>query len=277
MKKLTALITNDDGPRSPLLHPFCNALADQNYFERLHIVTPQLEQSWVSKSLTRFRDLSVFEHDFGGLPGYLVDGTPADAVSLGVHNIYPTKPDFVFSGINMGTNVGLPFYLSSGTVGAAEEAFLTGIRSIAFSVDLPIQVYQMWSNHDPQIYSAYAEDWKRLASLCVSISLDLVAHEGWTCADLFTINVPWGALPETKRTVTRVTRGKFEPLFIKTAENKFRHKLGGLSFQKELSSSFLPSDVEVLQRNEISISPIRFQLGSLEDEQLIEKLKIHPK
>ncbi|TFK67970.1 survival protein sure-like phosphatase/nucleotidase [Pluteus cervinus] len=59
-----------------------------------------------------------------------------DAVRFGIQTRAPellgSKPDFVISGSNIGNNLG-PVVLISGTVGAATEAALEGIPSIAFS------------------------------------------------------------------------------------------------------------------------------------------------
>ncbi|PPQ94671.1 hypothetical protein CVT25_009432 [Psilocybe cyanescens] len=64
-----------------------------------------------------------------------VNAFPVDAVRFGIQTLAPkffgTKPDFVISGSNIGTNLGS--IGGSGTVGAASEAALEGIPSIAFS------------------------------------------------------------------------------------------------------------------------------------------------
>ncbi|KAH9476815.1 Acid phosphatase [Psilocybe cubensis] len=64
-----------------------------------------------------------------------VNAFPVDAVRFGIQTLAPkffgSKPDFVISGSNIGTNLGS--IGGSGTVGAASEAALEGIPSIAFS------------------------------------------------------------------------------------------------------------------------------------------------
>ncbi|KAF9006980.1 survival protein sure-like phosphatase/nucleotidase [Cyathus striatus] len=64
-----------------------------------------------------------------------VNAFPVDAVRFGIQTLAPeifgTKPDLVVSGSNIGTNLGS--ISGSGTVGAASEAALEGIPSIAFS------------------------------------------------------------------------------------------------------------------------------------------------
>lgn len=72
-----------------------------------------------------------------------VNGFPVDAVRYGIQTLAPkyfgTKPDLVVSGSNIGNNLGSTV-LISGTVGAASEAALEGIPSIAFSGDSGSQV-----------------------------------------------------------------------------------------------------------------------------------------
>jgi 5'-nucleotidase len=54
-------------------------------------------------------------------------------VYLGIRQILKTEPDLVLSGINMGANLGTDIYYS-GTVAAAREGALAGIKSYAFSL-----------------------------------------------------------------------------------------------------------------------------------------------
>ena len=68
---------------------------------------------------------------------YAVDGTPTDAVLLGVNEVMKDgPPDLILSGINRGGNLGEDVTYS-GTVAAAMEGALLGIPSIALS-----QVYE---------------------------------------------------------------------------------------------------------------------------------------
>ncbi|KAF8890685.1 sure-like protein [Infundibulicybe gibba] len=66
-----------------------------------------------------------------------VNSFPVDSVRFGIQTLAPkffhSKPDFVVSGPNDGTNLGIGTVSISGTVGAACEAALEGIPSTAFS------------------------------------------------------------------------------------------------------------------------------------------------
>lgn len=124
------LITNDDSHRSPLLQ-----LA-VDYFSALgevHLVVPLHEQSWMSKSMSRFEALHVQNGTICGRAALSVSGSPADCVNIAIQNLLPEKPDLVVSGINAGFNMGLGFIWSSGTVGACLEGNIAGVPGIALS------------------------------------------------------------------------------------------------------------------------------------------------
>ncbi|MEM7010724.1 MAG: 5'/3'-nucleotidase SurE, partial [Verrucomicrobiota bacterium] len=62
----------------------------------------------------------------------IIESTPADCVRVAITKLLPTEPDWVFSGINHGGNLGQDIYIS-GTVAAAREAAYHGLRAAAFS------------------------------------------------------------------------------------------------------------------------------------------------
>jgi 5'-nucleotidase len=126
------LISNDDGIYSPGLAALANAASR---FGKVRIVAPDVEQSSMSHAITASRPLTYrrtpipkFE---GKFEAYRVNGTPADCVALGSHN-WAEGIDLVLSGINLGTNLGNAIW-HSGTLAAAKQAALLGIRGIAFS------------------------------------------------------------------------------------------------------------------------------------------------
>ena len=64
---------------------------------------------------------------------YSLEGTPADCILAGVNYVRKNKkPDLIISGVNLGRNISDDI-LYSGTVGAAMEGALNGIKSIALS------------------------------------------------------------------------------------------------------------------------------------------------
>jgi len=122
------LLSNDDGIHAPglkVLERIAHALSRDVW-----VVAPESEQSAASHSLTltvplRVRRISARR--------FAINGTPTDSVLLGVNGIIGgRRPDLVLSGVNAGANLGEDITYS-GTVAAAMEATLLGIRAIALS------------------------------------------------------------------------------------------------------------------------------------------------
>lgn len=123
------LITNDDGIYSPGIAALAKIALR---FGEVRIVAPDVEQSSMGHAVTHSRPLSYKKSPIGfdGIEAYRVNGTPADCVALGTH--LWTKTDVVLSGINLGPNLGNGMW-HSGTLAAAKQAVLLGIKGIALS------------------------------------------------------------------------------------------------------------------------------------------------
>ncbi|WP_374164378.1 5'/3'-nucleotidase SurE [Arcticibacter sp. MXS-1] len=123
------LITNDDGIYSPGIAALARVALK---FGEVRVVAPDVEQSSMGHAVTHSRPLSYKKSpiEFEGIEAYRVNGTPADCVALGTH--LWNKTDVVLSGINMGPNLGNGMW-HSGTLAAAKQAVLLGIKGIALS------------------------------------------------------------------------------------------------------------------------------------------------
>lgn len=121
------LCTNDDGIHAPGLGVLTEAA---RRLGSVVVVAPDREQSATSHSLTVHRPLRVTRKDG---QTHIVDGTPTDCVLIAVNSLLETRPDFVFSGVNHGPNMGEDV-LYSGTVAAAMEGTILGIPSVAVSM-----------------------------------------------------------------------------------------------------------------------------------------------
>ena len=122
------LLTNDDGYHAPglaALETIAAALSDDVW-----IVAPADEQSGAARSLTLSRPLRV--RRFAD-KRFAVAGTPTDAVLMALGELMrDAKPDLILSGVNRGGNLAEDV-LYSGTVAAAMEGAMAGIRSVALS------------------------------------------------------------------------------------------------------------------------------------------------
>jgi len=98
-------------------------------------MAPDVEQSSMGQAITSARPITYKTSPihFEGMEAYRVSGTPADCVALGVHLF--DDIDIVLSGINIGANLGNSAW-HSGTLSAARQAVLFGIRGIALSVSV---------------------------------------------------------------------------------------------------------------------------------------------
>ncbi|MBU2454934.1 MAG: 5'/3'-nucleotidase SurE, partial [Proteobacteria bacterium] len=98
------------------------------------LVAPDRERSAVGHSITLNEPLRMYPVKLNnGCEGYAITGTPADCVKLSLFELLKRLPDLVISGINPGCNTGININYS-GTVGAAREATLNGILSMAVSI-----------------------------------------------------------------------------------------------------------------------------------------------
>lgn len=142
------LLTNDDGVHAPglaVLERIARAFTDD-----IWIVAPAEENSGAGHSLTLSRPVRIRQHEERR---FSVSGTPTDAVMLGMGIVLKDKkPDLILSGVNRGANLG-DDVTYSGTVSAAMEGALAGIRSIAMS-----QVYSKEGMGDSVPFAA-AEAW----------------------------------------------------------------------------------------------------------------------
>jgi 5'-nucleotidase len=141
------LLTNDDGIHAPgltVLERIAARLSDD-----IWICAPSEEQSGAGHSLTLTRPVRLKQHD---ARRFSVSGTPTDAVTMALKKVLPARPDLILSGVNRGANLG-DDVTYSGTVSAAFEGALAGVRSIALS-----QVYSVEGMGDAVPFEA-AEFW----------------------------------------------------------------------------------------------------------------------
>ncbi|MCL4672143.1 MAG: 5'/3'-nucleotidase SurE [Sphingomonadaceae bacterium] len=121
------LVTNDDGVHAPgiaLLEEIARQFSDDVW-----VVAPADNQTGAGHSLTLSSPVRLRKHTERR---WSVTGTPTDAVTMGLKVVLDSPPDLILSGINAGANLGDDITYS-GTVSAAMEGALAGIRSIGLS------------------------------------------------------------------------------------------------------------------------------------------------
>jgi len=154
------LLTNDDGINAPGLNVL-ERIA-RRFSDDVWICAPAEEQSGAGHSLTLSRPVRLVEH---APRRFSVSGTPTDAVTLALRKVLLAAPDLILSGVNRGANLG-DDVTYSGTVSAALEGALAGVRSIALS-----QVYSKEGMGNDVSFSA-AEEWgERAIAPLLGVSL----------------------------------------------------------------------------------------------------------
>jgi len=122
------LITNDDGYNSIGIKLLSEIL--KKFANEIYIVAPKNNMSGSSRAISLKENIQFKKINS---KSWIIEGTPTDCIIFALNYIFKKdKPDFIFSGINSGTNIGDEISYS-GTVGAAFEGALRGIRSIAIS------------------------------------------------------------------------------------------------------------------------------------------------
>jgi 5'-nucleotidase len=242
MKEPLVMLTNDDGWDSPGLISSWMAVKD---LARTLVLAPASQMSGVGKAITLDRPLKLtpFTHDeMDDYHGYMLDGTPADCVNIGLYKVAESKPDLLISGINLGPNLGLDDLTSSGTMGACLQAAMYGIPSICISYCLEDYA------KNPTIVEL------GLSQTIVSSTANWILENGMPRGvDILIIAVP--ETSEEVRPMARETRLAISPLpdiYDEISEGIFSFKSRTLDLYEGEGNN---DDVSILLGNQISMTP----------------------
>jgi len=127
------LVTNDDGVQAPGL---LNLAQEMRKLGRVTVLAPDHNWSASGHVKTMERPLRVRETALAdGSAAFMSDGAPSDCVALALLGLVDPA-DIVISGINPNANIGHDVTYS-GTVTAAMEAVIDGVKGIAVSLHSP--------------------------------------------------------------------------------------------------------------------------------------------
>ncbi|MCX6284767.1 MAG: 5'/3'-nucleotidase SurE [Bacteroidetes bacterium] len=130
-RKPLILLTNDDSVKAPGLRSLIEIVRP---FGKVVVVAPDRPQSGTAHAVTVNHPLRLHEiakeKDY---EEYSCNGTPADCVKLAFKVVLKRRADFLFSGINHGTNSSINI-IYSGTMAAVFEGALAGVSSAGFSL-----------------------------------------------------------------------------------------------------------------------------------------------
>lgn len=128
------LVTNDDGILADGIRNLAKTLAS---VAEVYVFAPDTQRSACGHGITVTVPIEVRgARAPGATAAWSMSGTPADCVKLGLRILKEENIniDYVFSGINHGSNLGTDT-LYSGTVSGAIEGVINGIPSFAVSVN----------------------------------------------------------------------------------------------------------------------------------------------
>jgi 5'-nucleotidase len=205
------------------------------------VVAPDREQSASSHSISLHRPLRIDElSPWGAVRRFAVDGTPTDAVYLGVNYLLrDRRPEVVASGINRGANLAMDV-LYSGTVAAAMEGTVMGLPSFAISL----------VGHGEADFAPAAVFAQRLASE--------LGRRGLPPGTLLNVNVPPG--PPRGASITRIGKRSYSAAVVQKLDPRGRayYWIGG---DEQAHANVPGSDCDaVFDRGLISVTPLHLDL-----------------
>jgi 5'-nucleotidase len=236
------LVTNDDGINAPGLVAL-EAIAAQ-LSDDVWVVAPAEEQSGAGHSLTLSQPVRLTQIS---PRRFSVRGTPTDCIMLALGAVMvDEKPNLILSGVNRGGNLAEDVTYS-GTVSAAMEGCLAGIRSIALS--------QVMSD-----YSFGKEDFSTAVAHGAEV-LRRVQMIDWPEGVLININFPPVA-PESVAGV-RVTEQGFRDygnihLIKRTDPRGFPYYWHGYGKEKAVPEH--ETDLKAMHEACISVTPLHLDM-----------------
>jgi len=229
------LISNDDGYDAPGLISLFDHLAQFDW--KLTVVSTKENKSGCGHGLSLRREINVEQTQ----PSfYVVDGTPADCVYIGLQCLVGTPVDVVLSGINNGANLG-DDVLYSGTFAAAMEARRLRLPSIAVSI----------VEHEVNHYATAA----RVASMLLQDLPNLMKHDDMAVLNVNLPDVPYEQLRGFRATKLGWRNEAEQPsMQLINGESYYRLGLAG-----EFATSGEEYDHGAVDSGYVSVTPLSSQ------------------
>ena len=237
------LLTNDDGINASglkVLETIARTLSDD-----ITIVAPSEEQSGTGHSLTLTRPVRLRRH---GEKRFSVTGTPTDSVMMALALVMKDgPPDLILSGVNRGANLAEDVTYS-GTVSAAMEGALAGVRSIALS-----QNYAREGMGDTVPFAA-AEAWGERV-------LRPLLDAPWASRTLVNINFP-ALTPDAVRGIKVANQGlrDYGRLNLVKGTDPRGYDYYWFGLGPMLHTPAHSTDLEAIEDGYISVTPLHLDL-----------------
>lgn len=254
------LLTNDDGYKSAGFVPLIRELSKQY---SVTAVVPDRGRSWIGKAITTKKKLRVKKITYQGVDMFLLDGTPADCIQIGLYDLAETRPKLVLSGINIGLNIGRARTLSSGTIGAAIEGSIDGVRAIASSLSIPLTMRDNKTDfYHPKNYPLF----ENAAQITTKVAT-IIMNKAFDGVDLFSLNIPFDATVTTPLQITTLFKTRYGRLFHRNKDS-FLHQTPPIQF-KDMEEK---TDLKALHDKSISLTPMNISFATNNQFQNIESV-----
>ena len=253
MKNPRILVTNDDGIDAPgikLLEEIARSFSDDVW-----VIAPSSERSGASHSISLTNPIRARQC---GAKRFEVDGTPTDCVLMALWNFMKdTHPDIILSGVNNGANLAEDVSYS-GTIAAAMEGTLMGIRSISLS-----QVRPPRSTTDFSSAKKYAPD----------IIQKLIQLEGWPKNSLINVNFP-DCYADVVDGVVVASQGHRPPgsFSIESRTDARNQPYYWVRIEHTEKSPPAKSDLEAISNNRVSVTAIKMDFTDQEWNKKLEAI-----
>lgn len=237
------LLTNDDGIHGPGLK-LLESIA-RHFSDDIWVVAPETDQSGVAHSMSlsqplRLREISP-RH-------FAVQGTPTDCVLMAVRKVMAdARPDLVLSGVNKGQNVAEDVTYS-GTIAAAMEGTLLGVKSIALSQSyggIEARDRPNWASSE-----AYARP-----------VIEKILKTGIPEGTLINVNFP-ACAAEAVKGVSITSQGRRDANLLRIEERRDGRGIPyyWLMFQRPGYTPGVGTDLEALADGRVSVTPLLLNL-----------------
>lgn len=256
------LLTNDDGYDAIGFYPLLKLLAKKY---AVVVVAPDSQRSWQAKSISKKNDLQLVTKKLHEFEVFALNGTPADCVQIGLHDVLQTRPKLVVSGINAGSNAGRGRTLSSGTVGAGFEAALNGVKAVAASLFLQMTPaeYKAVSFTDPAFYHLF----EPAAAIMAELIDKLIEVPLPDDIDVVSVNIPLKATIATPREVTTLANDGYGQIFVKRDDFYVHHSASYDTDQPKPGT-----DTHALSEGHVAITPLSLDLSSHQSLDFLNKV-----
>lgn len=254
------LVTNDDGYKSAGFVPLIRELS-KHY--SVAAVVPDRGRSWIGKAITTKKKLRLKKITYQGVDMFLLDGTPADCIQIGLYDLVGTRPKLVLSGINIGLNIGRARTLSSGTIGAAIEGSIDGVRAIASSLSIPLSMRDNKTDfYQPKNYHLF----ENAAQITTKVAT-IIMKKAFDGVDLFSLNIPFDATVTTPLQITTLFKTRYGRLFHRNGDS-FLHQTPPIQFTNMEEKT----DLKAVHDNSISLTPMNISFASNSQFQNVEQI-----